>query len=38
MHYGTFGILAGTPDELAKQLAGRSGASVVALAPGETLR
>jgi L-ascorbate metabolism protein UlaG (beta-lactamase superfamily) len=38
MHFGTFPILAGTPEELTQALAGRSGASVVALAPGETLR
>jgi L-ascorbate metabolism protein UlaG (beta-lactamase superfamily) len=39
MHYGTFPILAGTPEALTAELSkGRSGASVLALAPGETLR
>jgi L-ascorbate metabolism protein UlaG (beta-lactamase superfamily) len=34
MHYGTFPMLAGTPGELERELAG-SGIDVVALAPGE---
>src|SRR5206468_190586 len=42
MHFGTFPILAGTPAELSQLLGDTggagSGASVVALAPGETLR
>jgi L-ascorbate metabolism protein UlaG (beta-lactamase superfamily) len=43
MHYGTFPLLAGTPDDLIRYLAesggaDASGASVIALAPGETLR
>jgi len=36
MHYGTFPLLAGTPEELKKELAG-SGVEVLALEPGETL-
>jgi L-ascorbate metabolism protein UlaG (beta-lactamase superfamily) len=35
MHYGTFPVLAGTPDELRKALAG-SEAEVVTMQPGET--
>jgi len=38
MHYGTFPLLAGTPAELRKLLAGRAGAEVLAVEPGETVR
>lgn len=37
MHYGTWPILTGTPDELKKHLAG-SGCEVIAMKPGETLQ
>ncbi len=39
IHYGTFPILAGTPDELRRQLAerGQTNVTVHALEPGETL-
>jgi L-ascorbate metabolism protein UlaG (beta-lactamase superfamily) len=39
IHYGTFPILTGTPDQLRAELAGRglSGVTVHATAPGETL-
>ena len=37
IHYGTFPILAGTPDELRDELAG-TGIEVVAPEVGETLR
>jgi L-ascorbate metabolism protein UlaG (beta-lactamase superfamily) len=37
IHYGTFPVLTGTPDELSKFLEG-SGIEVKAISPGETLR
>ncbi len=37
MHYGTFPVLAGTPDQLRQELVG-SDIEVVALQPGETLQ
>lgn len=36
MHYGTFPILAGTPEELASLISG-TGAEVLAMEPGETI-
>jgi len=35
MHYGTFGLLKGTPEEFKKALAGFSG-EVVVMRPGES--
>jgi L-ascorbate metabolism protein UlaG (beta-lactamase superfamily) len=37
IHYGTFPVLTGTPEELAKLLGG-SGITVTAIAPGESIR
>lgn len=37
MHYGTFPVLTGTPEELQDYLKGEAGIQVIALKPGETV-
>jgi L-ascorbate metabolism protein UlaG (beta-lactamase superfamily) len=37
MHYGTFPVLTGTPEELKEHLKGEPGIQVIALKPGETV-
>jgi hypothetical protein len=37
MHYGTFPVLTGTPEELKKHLEGEADIQVIALKPGETV-
>ena len=37
MHYGTFPVLTGTPEELRERLKGEPGIQVIALKPGETV-
>jgi L-ascorbate metabolism protein UlaG (beta-lactamase superfamily) len=36
VHYGTFPILHGTPEELAERIADLEGVTILALKPGET--
>ena len=37
MHYGTFPVLTGTPEELKEHLKGEPGIQIIALKPGETV-
>jgi hypothetical protein len=37
MHYATFPVLTGTPEELRKECAGIAGLTIHALQPGESL-
>jgi hypothetical protein len=38
MHFGTFPVLTGTPDDLRKAASDVSGLEVISMEPGETLK